>query len=37
VTFTVTGISHASMTYKAAANHDPDGDSNGSSIVVSKR
>jgi len=34
VTFTVTGISHVSMTYKAAANHDPDGDSNGTSIVV---
>ncbi|PYQ49317.1 MAG: PKD domain containing protein, partial [Acidobacteria bacterium] len=36
VAFTVTGIAHASMTYKAAANHDPDGDSNGTSIVVNR-
>jgi len=36
VTFSVTGISHASLTYSLAANHDPDGDSNGTSIVVSK-
>ena len=27
VTFTVTGVSHASLDYKAADNHDPDGDS----------
>jgi PKD repeat protein len=37
VTFTVTGVTHASAVYKAAANHDADGDSNGTAIVVSKR
>jgi PKD repeat protein len=36
VTFTVTGVTHASMTYRAADNHDPDGDSNGTSITVNK-
>jgi len=36
VTFSVTGISHASLMYSSGGNHDPDGDSNGSSIVVSK-
>ncbi|MCH8991305.1 MAG: tandem-95 repeat protein, partial [Acidobacteria bacterium] len=29
VTFTVTAVSHASLPYKAADNHDPDGDSDG--------
>jgi hypothetical protein len=33
-TFTVSAIAHASLTYQPAANHDPDGDSNGTTIVV---
>ena len=36
VTFTVTGVSHATLTYNSAGNHDPDGDSNGTSITVTK-
>ena len=36
VTFTVTDVSHASLAYQAADNSDPDGDSDGSSITVSK-
>ncbi|MBA2337451.1 MAG: S8 family peptidase [Acidimicrobiia bacterium] len=35
-TFTVTGVSHASLTYEPADNTDPDGDSNGTSITVVK-
>ncbi|NJC95717.1 MAG: hypothetical protein FIB03_05145 [Anaerolineae bacterium] len=35
VTFTVTGLSGGSgYTYNSSANHDPDGDSNGTSITV---
>jgi PKD repeat protein len=34
--FSVTGVGHASLTYAPAANHDPDGDSNGTSITVLK-
>ncbi len=34
VTFTVTSLTKSGSTYSAAANHDPDGDSNGTSIVV---
>ena len=37
VTFTVTGVTHATLTYNAASNHDADGDSNGTSIVVRRR
>lgn len=36
VTFTVTGVTHATLTYNSSANHDPDGDSNGTVITVSK-
>jgi len=36
VTFTVTSVTMADKTYDAAQNHDPDGDSNGTQIVVSK-
>jgi hypothetical protein len=36
VTFTVTGVTMPEKTYDAAANHDPDGDSNGTSITVKK-
>ncbi|HUP19042.1 MAG TPA: PKD domain-containing protein, partial [Gemmatimonadota bacterium] len=36
VLFSVTGVSHSSLTYDSAANHDPDGDSNGTSITVFK-
>lgn len=34
ITFTVDSISRASMTYWAASNHDPDGDSDGTRITV---
>ena len=34
VTFTVTNVNRAGGTYFPAANHDPDGDSDGTSIVV---
>ena len=36
VTFTVTGVTHDTLTYDATANHDPDGDSDGTSITVFK-
>ena len=36
VAFSVDDVNHASLAYQAADNHDPDGDSNGSSIIVSK-
>lgn len=36
VTFSVTSVSHTTLTYNPAANHESDGDSNGTSIVVSK-
>jgi hypothetical protein len=32
----IMGMTHPPLTYNAAANHDPDGDSNGTSIVVNK-
>jgi hypothetical protein len=34
VTFTVTGVTATGRTYAAASNHDPDGDSTGTSILV---
>lgn len=34
--FTVTGITGANMTYTAAANHDPEVDSNGTVITINK-
>jgi hypothetical protein len=36
VTFTVTNVTRSSFTYKSSSNHDPDGDSNGTVIIVSK-
>ncbi len=36
VTFTVSNVSLSGFTYNAAANHDPDGDSNGTSLTISK-
>jgi hypothetical protein len=36
VTFGVVNVAQATLTYKSADNHDPDGDSNGTSITVSK-
>jgi serine protease AprX len=36
VTFTVTGVTATGTTYAATANHDPDGDSDGTSIVVAR-
>lgn len=36
-TFTVSGVSHATLTtYAAGSNHDPDGDSNGTAITVAR-
>ena len=35
-TFTVSNVTHASLTYQPADNHDPDGDSNGTSITVNR-
>jgi thermitase len=34
VTFSVTEVTHATLLYQAADNHDPDGDSDGMSIVI---
>jgi len=36
VTFTVTGVVLAGRVYDSSANQDPDGDSNGTSITVTK-
>lgn len=36
VTLTITNATKSSFTYTASANHDPDGESNGTVIVVSK-
>jgi hypothetical protein len=36
VTFTVTNATHASYTYQSSANHDPESDSNGTTIIVNK-
>jgi dipeptidyl aminopeptidase/acylaminoacyl peptidase len=36
VTFTVVNVTHVTLSYQSAANHDLDGDSNGSSITVSR-
>ena len=34
VTFTVTALTHATLSYQPAANHDPDRDSTGTVIVI---
>ncbi len=36
VTYTVGNVTHATLTYKSADNHDPDGDSTGTSLTVTK-
>ena len=36
LTFTVTNLSKAGFSYDAGANHDPDPDSNGTTIVVNQ-
>lgn len=36
VTFTVSNVTHTSNSYQSGNNHDPDGDSNGTAIVVSQ-
>jgi subtilisin family serine protease len=36
ITFTVTNMTHPGFTYQASSNHDPDGDSNGTTIIVLK-
>ncbi len=36
ITFVVDGVAHATLSYQFAENHDPDGDSDGTSIVVSQ-
>ncbi|MGZ8939155.1 MAG: S8 family serine peptidase, partial [Limisphaerales bacterium] len=35
-TFSITALQHPSLAFKVSANHDPDGDSNGTSITVNK-
>jgi hypothetical protein len=35
-TFTITNITHTTLTYNQPANHDPDGESNGTTITVSR-
>jgi subtilisin family serine protease len=36
LTWTVTNVTHASLSYNSAGNSDPDGDSNGTSITVNR-
>jgi Tol biopolymer transport system component/PKD repeat protein len=36
VTFTVGNVTHATLSYKAAENHESDGDSNGTSIAMNR-
>jgi hypothetical protein len=36
VLFTIDSVSHTSLTYHSSDNHDPDGDSNGTEIVISQ-
>jgi hypothetical protein len=36
VTFTVDIVSHTTLTYSAGDNHDADGDSDGTMIIVSQ-
>jgi hypothetical protein len=36
VSFAVSGLSLAGAVYQSAANHDPDGSSNGTSIIVKR-
>lgn len=36
VTYSVTNVTHSSLSYQSSANHDPDGDSNGTSIVINR-
>ena len=36
VIFSVTGVTYTSLSYQAANNHDPDGESNGTTITVSR-
>ena len=36
IRFTVTGMTYTTGVYVPAANHDPDGDSNGTSIVITR-
>jgi PKD repeat protein len=36
VIFTVTNVTHASLTYSSPNNHDPDADSNGTTITVNR-
>jgi dipeptidyl aminopeptidase/acylaminoacyl peptidase len=37
VSFTVTSASHGAFVYQPAGNHDPDGDSNGTAITISRQ
>jgi PKD repeat protein len=37
VTLTITNAAHATMVYKPAGNHDPDGDSNGTVITIPRQ
>jgi uncharacterized repeat protein (TIGR01451 family) len=35
-TFNVSNVTHSTLTYNSGKNHDPDGDSNGTSITISR-
>ena len=37
VTFTVSNVTQATLGYDSIANHDPDGDSNGTNLMISKQ
>ena len=37
VSFTVTNVTRATLVYKPADNHDPDGDSNGTTVTVTRQ
>jgi serine protease AprX len=34
VTFSITGVTYPTLSYQASSNHDPDGDSNGTTIMI---
>ena len=35
--FSISNLSHATFAYTSTGNHDPDGDSNGAAITVTRR
>lgn len=36
ITFTVDNVTHSALSYDAASNHDPDGDSSGTTIIINQ-